>query len=356
MADLFESLTLRDLTTRNRIWVSSMCQYSASDGIPGDWHLVHLGGLATGGAGLVMTEATAVTPPGRISPADTGIWNDAQVSAWRRITDFVHGQGTPIGIQLAHAGRKGSTPPPWQGPRRTLGPEDNGWQPVGPTADPFPGLDAPRALTVDELRALTGSFAQAARRSVDAGFDVVELHYAHGYLAHQIYSPLSNTRTDTYGGDFDGRTRWLLETVEAVRAALPDGVPLFVRLSTTDWVPGGWEVDDSIALAALLRTRGVDLIDCSSGGVVAKAEIPVGPGYQVPAAHAVREGAGVPTAAVGLITAPVQAHQIVASGAADAVLLARELLRNPRWPLYAAAELGAEQAWPVQYERARPIR
>ncbi|HEX5494194.1 MAG TPA: NADH:flavin oxidoreductase/NADH oxidase [Mycobacteriales bacterium] len=353
MTDLFEPLRLRGATARNRIWVSSMCQYSASDGIPDDWHLVHLGGFATGGAGLVMTEATAVTPEGRISPADTGIWNDAQAATWRRITDFIHRQGALTGMQLAHSGRKGSTPPPWLGPYRTLGPEENGWQPVGPTTDPFERLAAPRALTVAELRALTGSFAEAARRSVDAGFDLVELHYAHGYLAHQIYSPLSNTRTDGYGGDFEGRTRWLLETAEAVRAAMPDSVPLFVRLSTTDWVPGGWEVPDSVRLASLLRAAGVDLIDCSSGGVVAKAEIPVGPGYQVGACREVRHGAGIPTAAVGMITTPVQAHQVVTSGAADAVLLGREMLRNPRWPLYAAAELGAEVAWPVQYERAR---
>ncbi len=351
MSVIFEPLRLRDLTIPNRVWVSPMCQYSATDGVPNDWHLVHLGQFAIGGAGLVLTEATAVTPEGRISPQDTGIWNDEQAAAWRRIVDFVHGQGRAVGIQLAHAGRKGSTAQPWRG-HFTVPPEEGGWQPVGVTAEPFGDLAAPRPLSAAELRGITGAFVAAAERARDAGFDVVELHYAHGYLAHQLYSPLVNTRADEYGGDFENRVRWHLETAEAVRAAWPDDKPLFVRVSATDWVEGGWTVEDSVRMAKLLAERGVDLIDVSSGGAVPDARIQVGPGYQVPFAREIRAGAGVPVSAVGLITDPEQAEEIVASGVADAVMLGRALLRDPRWPQRAARTLGADLDWPVQYHRA----
>lgn len=354
MSALFEPLDLRDLHVTNRIWVSPMCQYSARDGLPLPWHLVHLGGFAVGGAGLVITEATAVRPEGRISPADTGLWNDEQATAWTPIVEFVHEQGRPIAVQLAHAGRKASTPPPWLPPSRTLPPAEGGWTPVSPSGRAFGALAAPRQLTSAELTEITESFVAAAERARRAGFDAVELHFAHGYFGHQFYSPLINDRSDEYSGDFDGRTRWLLETTQAVRAAWPDDLPLLVRLSVSDWVEGGWTPEDSVKLAGLLAGRGVDLVDCSSGGAVPDARVPLAPGYQVPLARAVRAGAGVPVGAVGLITEPTQAEQIVALGDADAVLLGRALLGDPHWPLRAAAELGGEISWPVQYERARP--
>lgn len=353
MSALFSPLTLRGLTLDNRVVVSPMCQYSAVDGLPTDWHLVHLGQFAAGGVGLVLTEATAVTPEGRISPADAGIWSDAHTEAWRRVVDFVHGQGAPIGVQLAHAGRKGSTAAPWNG-GETVSEADGGWQAVSPTDQAFGTYAKPRRLSVDELHQATADFAAAARRADEAGFDTVELHFAHGYFAHQIYSPLTNDRDDEYGGDFDGRVRWLLETTEAVRAVWPEDKPLLARISASDWVDGGWGVEDSVRLSTLLGKRGVDLVDCSSGGAVPDAAIVTGPGYQVPFAQAVREQAKVPTGAVGMITEPVQAEQIVFSGAADVVLLARELLRDPHWTQRAAVELGGEARWPVQYERARP--
>jgi len=354
MPHLFEPLTLRGVTLANRVLVSPMCEYSSVDGFANDWHLVHLGSRAVGGAGLVLTEATAVTPDGRISPQDLGIWSDAHLDMLTRIVSFVHGQHTAAGMQLAHAGRKGSTSVPWE-ERRQLTAGDGGWQPVGPTAAPFsPSYPVPRALEAGEIRGVVAAFADAARRALAAGFDVIEVHAAHGYLIHEFLSPLSNTRADAYGGSFDNRARLCLEVVEAVRRVWPERLPLFVRISATDWTPGGWDVEQSIELARRIRARGVDLIDCSSGGNVADATIPAGPGYQVAFAERVRREAGVPTGAVGLITSPAQADQIVRSGQADCVLMARELLRDPYWPLRAARELGHAVPWPVQYLRAAP--
>ncbi|MGW5642184.1 NADH:flavin oxidoreductase/NADH oxidase [Saccharopolyspora sp. NPDC003752] len=354
MSHLFEPIKLRDVVVRNRVWVAPMCQYSAVDGLPDDWHLVHLGQFATGGAGLIITEATAVVPEGRISPQDTGLWNDDQVAAWRRINDFLHAQGAATGVQLAHAGRKASTTPPWEG-SNAVPASEGGWETVSSTGNAFGNLPAPRALTEAEIAELPEQFAAAARRAEAAGFDVIELHFAHGYLAHQFYSPLVNDRTDRYGGDFENRVRVLLEITEAVRAAWPADRPLLARLSATDWVEGGWTGEDSVRLAGLLAERGVDLVDTSTGGAVPKADIPIGAGYQVRFARQIRAEANVPTAAVGLITSPEQAEEIVSSGSADAVLLGRELLRDPHWPLRAADALHADNIWPKQYERARRI-
>lgn len=352
---LFTPLRLRDVEVRNRVWVSPMCQYSAVDGVPDRWHLVHLGSFATGGAGLVFTEATAVLPEGRISPEDTGIWNDTQQRAWAPIAQFVRSQGATVGMQLAHAGRKASTLAPFRG-RGPVADADGGWQPVGPSAVPYPGLrDDVLALSGDAVDAVVAGFAAAAGRAVAAGFEVLEVHAAHGYLLHEFLSPLSNRRDDGYGGPFENRCRLLLEVVGAVRDAVP-GVPVLVRLSATDWVEGGWSVDDAVRLAVLLREAGVDLVDVSSGGITPDARIPVGPSYQVRFAERIRREARMPTGAVGMITDPAQAEQIVSDGAADAVLLARAMLRNPHWPLWAAHELGVpdEQVpWPPQYLRAR---
>jgi 2,4-dienoyl-CoA reductase-like NADH-dependent reductase (Old Yellow Enzyme family) len=358
MTTLFDPLTLRGTTFANRAWLAPMCQYSAVDGVPNDWHLVHLGARASGGFGLVLSEATAVVPEGRISPEDVGLWNGAQVTAWRRVTDFVHARGTLIGVQLAHAGRKASTYAPFAtGPggdrlHGTVPELDGGWPTVGPSALAFPGYTAPAALSVDQIAELPRAFAAAARRAVEAGFDVVEIHAAHGYLLHQFLSPLSNVRTDEYGGSLENRSRLLVEVVDAVRAAWPDDRPLFVRVSATDWTVGGLTVDDVTQVAKELGAHGVDLIDVSSGGN-APADIPVGPGYQVPAARAVRAGSGLPVTAVGLITDAHQAEQVLVDGAADAVLVARVALRDPHWPLRAAHELGVADRvrWQPQYER-----
>lgn len=349
MTSLFQPLTLRTTTLRNRIAVSPMCQYSAVDGVPNDWHLVHLGARATGGAGLVLSEATAVSPEGRISPEDTGIWNDAQAGAWARITAFVRSQGAVPGIQLAHAGRKASTWRPFDPRSGTISAADGGWTSVAPSAIAFGRYAEPQALDLAGIAQVVEAFTTAAQRAVAAGFEVVELHAAHGYLLHQFLSPLSNLRTDAYGGD--GRTRLLLEVVAAVRAVVPG--PLLVRISGTDWTEGGWTIQDSVALAPLLRDAGVDLVDVSSGGLHHTQQIPVGPGFQVPLASVVR-AAGIATGAVGLITDPQQADAVLADGHADLVMLARELLRDPHWPLHAAAALGADVPWPPQYERARP--
>jgi 2,4-dienoyl-CoA reductase-like NADH-dependent reductase (Old Yellow Enzyme family) len=334
-----------------------MCQYSSVDGHPTDWHLVHLGGLARGGAGLVMTEATAVTPDGRISPEDAGIWTDAQAEDYRRITGFIASQGAVPGIQLAHAGRKGSSKRPWDG-RGFITPADGGWTPVGPTVEGYPGLATPAALPTSQVEELVRAWRDAAVRADAAGFELIEIHSAHGYLLHEFLSPLTNTRTDAYGQD---RTRLLTEVVDAVREVWPERKPLFVRLTGSDWAPGGLTVDDAVAVAKGLDGHGVDLVDVSSGGLVASQQIAVGPGYQVPFARAVRERAGVPTAAVGLITAPEQAEQIVVDGSADAVMLARAALRDPSWPQRAAYELRHDESeapdalyWAPQYERARP--
>ncbi|MBB6627135.1 NADH:flavin oxidoreductase/NADH oxidase [Nocardioides sp. KIGAM211] len=354
MSQLFTPITLRDVTVRNRVWVAPMCQYSAVDGVPHDWHLVHLGSFARGGAGLVITEATAVVPEGRISPADTGIWNELQQQVWSRIVDFLHTQGATAGIQLAHAGRKASAQAPWTG-RGPAADDEGGWTPVGPSATPFPGLRDPEPLDAAGIARVVTAFGDAAERSLAAGFDVLEIHAAHGYLLHEFLSPLSNERTDEYGGSFDNRVRLTLEVVREVRHRVPEGVPLVVRISATDWLEGGWTADESVRLAGLLRDEGVDLVDVSTGGN-APAEIPVEPGYQVPFARRVREEAGVPSGAVGLITEAKQAEEVVAGGHADVVLLARAMLRDPHWALRAAHELGVEVGagveWPQQYLRA----
>jgi 2,4-dienoyl-CoA reductase-like NADH-dependent reductase (Old Yellow Enzyme family) len=351
---LFTPLTLRGTTFRNRVFVSPMCEYSAIDGVPQDWHLVHLGSFARGGAGLVFTEATAVSPEGRISPQDTGIWNDEQAEAWRRIVRFVRSQEAVPGIQLAHAGRKASTAPPWTG-GGYVEPESGGWKEVvAPSAVAFGELPAPHELDLDEIAGIVDDFRAAARRALNVGFEVAEVHGAHGYLLHEFLSPLSNRRTDDYGGGFENRVRLVLEVVDAVRAVWPEDKPVFARLSATDWVEGGWTADDTVALARLLAQHGVDLVDCSSGGASPEQSVPLGPGYQVPFASRVRREAGVATGAVGLITEPEQAEKVIASGDADAVLLARALLRDPHWALRAAHELGAEVRWPPQYLRAKP--
>jgi 2,4-dienoyl-CoA reductase-like NADH-dependent reductase (Old Yellow Enzyme family) len=350
VSQLFSPYTLRGVTLRNRVTVAPMCQYSSVDGLPSDWHLVHLGSFARGGAGLVLQEATSVVPEGRITPGDAGIWNDEQVAAYRRITDFIKSQGAVPGVQLAHAGRKASTYAPWIADG-SVPAADGGWQTVAPSAVAFPGYDTPRELTVEEIDGLVESFVAGARRALEAGFEVLELHGAHGYLLHQFLSPLSNQRTDEYGGSFENRVRFPLEVVRAVRAAIPDEVPLLLRVSATDWTEGGWDVEQTTAFARLAAEAGVDLVDVSSGGNVL-APIPVGPGYQVPLSRAVREGAKVATGVVGLISEPEQAEQLLVDGAADLVLLARALLRDPHWAQRAAVALRAEVPAPQQYHRA----
>ena len=351
VTELFSPLTLRGTTLRNRVVVSPMCTYSAVDGLPADWHLVHLGQFALGGAALVITEAAAVSPEGRITPQDAGIWNDEQAERWARIVAFLRAHGALAGVQLAHAGRKASTYRPWDEQHGSVPDEQGGWTAVAPSAVAFGRYAVPEALDAEGIAKVVADFVAAARRAVTAGFDVVELHAAHGYLLHEFLSPLSNTRTDTYGGSFDNRVRLLLEITRAVRDVWQG--PLLVRISATDWVEGGWSLEESVRLAPLLADLGVDLVDVSSGGLHPDQKIAVGPGYQVPFAEAVR-AAGVATGAVGMITEPKQAADIVASGQADLILLARELLRDPHWPLRAATELGADITWPAQYERARP--
>jgi 2,4-dienoyl-CoA reductase-like NADH-dependent reductase (Old Yellow Enzyme family) len=354
MPHLFDPLPLRGLTLAHRLLLSPMCQYSSRDGFANEWHEVHLQSRAVGGAAIVFTEATAVTAEGRISPQDLGIWSDDHVHELGRITRGVRGQQSVAGIQLAHAGRKGSTAPPWDG-RAGVGTEEGGWQPVGPTSQPFTeGYPVPRALETGELRSIVDAFAVAARRALAAGFEVAEVHAAHGYLIHQFLSPLINTRTDRYGGSFENRTRLCLEIVDGVRAVWPERLPLFVRISATDWAPGGWDLDQSVELSRLLRTRGVDLVDCSSGGAVPHAKVVIGPGYQVPFADRIRREANIATGAVGMITTAAQADHIVRDGQADCVLLAREMLRDPYFPMRAAQELGHPLPWPRQYLRAAP--
>lgn len=331
-----------------------MCEYSSEDGFANDWHLVHLGCRAQGGAGLVMTEATAVVPEGRISPADLGIWKDEHIPMLRRIAAFIHSQGARAGIQLAHAGRKGSMAPPSM-PEGLVPPEEGGWRPVGPSEIAFaPNYGVPRALDESGISAVTEAFHQAARRALQAGFDVVEIHGAHGYLLHEFLSPLANQRTDGYGGSLENRMRLVLEVAGAVRSVWPQELPLLLRISATDWADGGWSVDESVELARRLGSLGVDVVDVSSGGMVPYANIPAAPGFQVPFAARIRREAGIATAAVGLITEAEQANQIVAGGAADLVLLARQMLRDPYWPLHAAAALGEPVSWPAQYLRAGP--
>jgi 2,4-dienoyl-CoA reductase-like NADH-dependent reductase (Old Yellow Enzyme family) len=348
---LFDTTTIGDVTLRNRIVVSPMCEYSATDGIPGEWHLVHLGSRAVGGAGLVFTEATAVSPEGRISPADTGIWNDVQRDAWARIAAFVAAQGAMPGIQLAHAGRKGSTRVPWQGDG-ALAANEGAWTPVAPSAIAFDG-DYPMPTALDDagIAKVVADFRAAARRAREAGFRIVEIHAAHGYLLHEFLSPISNHRSDGYGGSLANRARLVRAVVAAVREEWPAPRPLFVRVSATDWAPGGWDIDECVELARLLRHDGVDVIDCSSGGSVPHPKIPIGPGYQVPFAARIRREAGIATAAVGLITDAKQAEGILERGDADLIVMAREMLRDPYFPRRAAKELGVEITPPVQYER-----
>ncbi len=355
MTSLFEPLAIRGVTLPNRIVVSPMCQYSSENGFANDWHLVHLGSRAVGGAGLVLTEAAAVVPEGRISPEDLGIWDDEHVPFLARITAFIKAQGSVPGIQLAHAGRKASTYRPWHPVQGTVPLDRGGWQVVGPSAVPFSETyPKPEELDLAGLRTVITAFGAAAHRARQAGFEVVEIHAAHGYLLHEFLSPASNRRTDDYGGSFDNRIRLLGDVVTEVRRHWPDHLPLFVRISATEWVEGGWTLDDSIRLSRLLVELGVDLIDCSSGGNVSGVRIPIGPGYQTGLSERIRREANVRTGAVGLLTAAAQADHVIRTGQADLVLLARHLLRDPYWPLRAAAELGQTTSWPAQYLRAAP--
>ncbi|MET7361366.1 NADH:flavin oxidoreductase/NADH oxidase [Streptomyces sp. NPDC005562] len=358
MSALFEPYTLRSLTIANRIWMPPMCQYSAAPdgpeaGVPQDWHFAHYAARAAGGTGLIIVEATAVSPEGRISPYDLGIWNDTQARAFRRTTDFLKSQGTVPAIQLAHAGRKASTERPWKG-GAPIGTDEGGWQPLAPSAVPFAeGHPVPAELTVEEIREVVGQFAEAARRALDAGFEIAELHGAHGYLIGEFLSPHSNKRTDVYGGSYENRTRLALEVVDAVREVWPQDKPLFFRISATDWLDeAGWTADETVRFADTLKEHGVDLLDVSTGGNASGVRIPVEPGYQVPFAARVKAETALPVAAVGLITEVAQAEKILANGEADAVLLGRELLRDPSWARRAGRELGAEVHVPDQYHRS----
>jgi 2,4-dienoyl-CoA reductase-like NADH-dependent reductase (Old Yellow Enzyme family) len=353
MSKLFEPISIRELTTRNRIWVAPMCQYSAEeqDGVPAEWHLVHYGARATGGAGLIIVEATAVTPEGRISPWDTGIWNEEQTEAWAYIVDFMHSQGAAAGIQLAHAGRKASTHRSWSG-NGSLALNDGGWQTVSSNDEAFEGYAAPRQLETAEVSDLVQDFASAARRAQDAGFDLIEIHAAHGYLIHQFLSPLTNKRTDIYGGDLENRARFLLEIVSAIRAEVGEGMPVIVRFSATDYVEGGWDEVQTAQVANWCAEAGADLFDISTGGLVAGVPIPVGPGYQVPIAEFVASKVDEPVAVVGMITTGEQAEQILQRGEVDVIMIGRAELRDPMWPLRAAHELGVSvDYWPKQYQR-----
>lgn len=354
MTHLFSPLSLREVTFANRIAIPPMCTYSADEGVANDWHLVHLGSRASGGAGLIITEATAVTSVGRISPRDLGLWSDDQIEPIARVTRFIHNQGAVAGVQLAHAGRKGGTWVPGAG-NGTIPVEQGGWQTVAPSALPFgPGYAQPLALDETGIQQVIADFVAAARRSLDAGYRVVEIHAAHGYLLHQFLSPIANQRGDEYGGNFENRTRLTREVVAAVRTVWPERLPLFVRLSATDWVEGGWNVEETVELARLLRAEGVDLIDTSSGGMVPTANMPLGPGYQTEFAERVRREAGIATGAVGLITAPAQADHVIRTRQADLVLVGRDTLRDPYWPVHAAQALGQAISWPGPYLRAAP--
>lgn len=357
MSHLFTPLQLRGVTLRNRIGVSPMCQYSAgSDGLATDWHFVHLGARAAGGAGLILIEATAVEARGRITPFDLGLWSDDHIEPLAKIVHFIHSQGCTAGIQIAHAGRKAGTGQPWKG-GGPLSDSDGGWEPLAPSPIPFDtGYRTPHELSLAEITGVQAAFQNAARRALAAGFDCVEIHGAHGYLIHSFYSPLSNQRSDSYGGNFENRTRFAVETTRAVRQVWPENLPLLIRLSSTDWVEGGWSGEDTVALAKLLKQEGIDLIDCSSGGTAPRAAVPVGAGYQVPFAEKVRRGAQIATAAVGMITQPMQADEIIRNERADLVLLGREMLRDPYWAIHAALALAKRESAPVpdQYLRAYP--
>jgi 2,4-dienoyl-CoA reductase-like NADH-dependent reductase (Old Yellow Enzyme family) len=351
---LFTPLKLRNTNFPNRVWVSPMCQYSAEEGVVGSWHQAHIGALATGAPGLILMEASAVSPEGRISIACPGLWNDQQAAAFKPLVDFAHSQNVPVGIQLAHAGRKGSTMRPWDD-HLIAGVAEGGWQTVSASPIAFNNMPTPTELSIAQIQELVRKFADAAKRAQDVGFDVIEIHAAHGYLLHQFYSPLSNNRTDEYGGSFENRIRLLLEVTKAVRSRLGEQVVLFVRISASDWVADGWSIEDSVQLAVELKLLGVDLIDVSSGGTVPNAQIPVGPGYQVEFAQRIKSEAQIPTSAVGMITEAKQANEIVANGKADAVMLARAMLRNPRWAMQAAEDLGEVIAWPNQLARGRTV-
>lgn len=352
-SSLFSPITLRGLEVPNRLWVSPMCQYSAVSGVVGQWHQVHLGAYATGGASMIIAEAAAVSPEGRITPGDAGMWSDEHAQAWSQIVSFVHEQGALIATQLAHAGRKASARIPWNEGPSAVSPVNGGWQPLAPSALTYGDLNAPAEMTEADIAALVKNFADAAQRSVSAGFDAIEIHAAHGYLLHAFFSPLANRRTDGYGGDFESRVRVAREVVDAVRGVIPDSMPLIVRISASDWLPGGWDIDQSVQLAALLRGHGVDMIDVSSGGLDLSQKIELGPGYQVPFATRISREAGIPVAAVGLITEASQAEAIVADGLADVVLAARAFLREPTFARRVAGELGVPGRWPDQYLRAR---
>ena len=353
MSKLFSTLRLREIEFKNRVFVSPMCQYSSVNGLPNDWHLVHLGSRATGGAALVMVEATAVSPEGRISPADTGIWSDAHTEAFKPNAAFIKSQGAVPAIQLEHAGRKASTDVPWRG-GKPLAESEGGWQTLAPSPLPFAdGYGMPREMTRQELEQVASQFVEATRRSLDAGFEVIELHMAHGYLMHEFLSPLANYREDEYGGAFDSRTRFPLRIAADVRRQIPESLPLFVRISASDWAEGGWDLPQSIEFSQRLKEVGVDLIDCSSGGLIPGVKIPVAPSYQVPFAAAIRREVSVATGAVGMITEARQAESIIENDEADVVFLARVMLRDPYWALHAAKQLGVDIAWPEQYLRAK---
>ena len=353
MALLFEPIKIRDITLKNRIVVSPMCQYSSVDGFANDWHLVHLGTRAVGGAALVFTEATAVAPEGRISPDDLGIWKDEHIAFLKKITTFIKEQGAVPGIQLAHAGRKASHLSPWKG-RVALTEKEGGWQTVAPSAVAFKdGEPAPLAMTKDDIKQLLKDFGDATKRAVEAGFEVFEIHGAHGYLVNEFLSPVSNFRNDEYGGSFENRIRLLLQIIKEMRVAMKKGSPLFVRISATDWVPAGWDENDSAALAKILKENEVDVIDCSTGGNSHEQKIPVGPLYQVPFSEKIKKEAHILTAAVGLITTAHEAEEILQDKKADLIIMARQLLREPYFPLHAAKELGVDLPWPLQYDRAK---
>jgi len=353
MPHLFDNLKIKDITLRNRIGLPPMCQYSYIDGFSNDWQLAHLGARAAGGAGLIIAEATAVEARGRITPFDVGLWSDEQIEPLARVTRFIRQQGAAAGIQIAHAGRKADTGKPWEGGKPIPPGDPLFWEAVGPSAVPFSeGYQTPRALSLAEITRVQAAFAAGAERALRAGFEWLELHAAHGYLMHSFLSPISNQRTDDYGGSFENRIRFLLETLRAVRRVWPERLPLTVRVSGTDWVEGGWTVEETVELARRMKGEGVDLVDCSSGGTAAHAKVPFGAGYQVPISEAVRHGAGIPTAAVGMITSPMQADEIIRNGRADLVLVGREMLRDPHWPLRAAQALKQAVPFPPQYHRA----
>jgi len=353
MSKLFSPLTLRGLTLANRVFVSPMCQYSAHDGVPDAWHLVHLGSRAVGGASLVFTEASSVSPEGRITPWDTGIWNEAQANAWKPIADFIRAQGAVPGIQFAHAGRKASCDKPWKG-GKPLTSDEGAWITDGPSEIPFGTYPAPQAMTAARIEETVEAFRRSAKLSLSAGFDVAEIHNAHGYLLHEFLSPLSNQRTDAFGGSLDNRMRFPLAVARAVREAWPDDKPVFVRISASDWREGGWDIEGSVAFCRELKKIGIDLVDVSSGGNAADQKITLGPGYQVPFAERIRREVDIPVGAVGLIGEAVQAEHILHTGQADAVILARALLRDPYWPRHAAKTLGVPMPWPDQYKRCDP--